>query len=293
MQCLLCGTYQHLQCHGLQQPPNVQWRCLRCLFVIDGQREFSRGYDCPIMGCSFSTRHRKFIDGYEAQLSHFLSHEDVNVTCTLCTTSGNDKPPTFTHARVYRVHLGLVHGANALVSSFPGSYTPASLVPIAHNTHCTSFPVSCSLCENKLASFAELADHVELCSARIVIDRAMSRKMLVERNLWAIDDSNWGYDHNAPSFGRRDITRENRTSYETFKSPIQWCRWNPRPGDVLCPGKLPPFDCRAGCYGAPKGMTKDIRDDHELYLHWTGRCIANVNDADESRSHTKKKENSA
>ena len=254
IQCAFCSTHQHLTCHGLQKSPDGQWRCLRCHFIITGQCEWDRkinsGDHCPIQGCSFETRNKKlFFGGYEGQISHFLSHEDVQVVCNFCDTSNTQKRPTFKHARVYRVHLAFVHGANVLNVPLPRAIIPSSLVPVK-DVPSTSMPTtSCCLCEQQLASLTEAANHVEFCAARTVIQRARSRDMLHQYRLFIIDHCNWQYDHDISTFDpeRAMVKRNGKGPFYEFRPyPLGVCRVN-----------LPPWDCKAGCYGAPKGETME------------------------------------
>ena len=109
---------------------------------------------------------------------HLLSHEDIEVACAFCNISDLEKPPIFAHARVYRAHLALVHGADVLDTLLPRPMTPKSFAQV-HEEEVTTSDASCSLCKLPLSSFAEeAADHVEKCAVYTIIQRGIDKAIL-------------------------------------------------------------------------------------------------------------------
>ncbi|KAL9096645.1 MAG: hypothetical protein Q9165_001132 [Trypethelium subeluteriae] len=251
VQCTLCGTHQHLECHGVRQPSDTLWRCLRCHFIINGQRQtFDKSLICPIMDCRFfSRRVCNSFAGVEATLSHLLSHEDLEITCTFCIHSPNGKLPIFTHAHVYRTHLAFVHGASVLNTVLPRVMDITTIAPKHSDAESSGSTATCSLCKGFLKSVAEAAEHVNFCAARRIIQRSRMREILDETVLDSLDKASWTLDHDAFPFDPELVGEERDEPHPSFR---------PKQGEEgLYRANLSPAHCRAGCYGAPKGQTKE------------------------------------
>ncbi|KAI9661064.1 MAG: hypothetical protein M1821_009391 [Bathelium mastoideum] len=253
IQCELCGMYQHLQCHGLQYPLYTQWRCLRCHFIVQGQREWGqRGADCPFKTCSLSWIDRRYIEGYEGQLAHFLSHDDVEVVCTFCAPQVAEKLPKFTHARVYRTHLALIHGANVLKDTLPRLLSSKMLVLRSAEPDLEHVIAACSLCDQELSSFAKAADHVEICAVRTIIERGYRSNIFTSpSSVTEIDDYNYREDHDVLRFSKVRYLAFGDMGTKAAKSLAHLSS-----GEERCRGGLTQDWCLAGCFGAPKGQTK-------------------------------------